>query len=69
MTFLTDTTTAGRLRRRLPSFGALFALARQRRALAVLDTERLRDIGVTRAQALQEAHRPIWDIPEHWSEN
>ena len=32
----------------------------QRRALAELDDERLRDIGRTRAQALAEAGKPFW---------
>jgi len=34
--------------------------SRQRRALAELDDRQLRDIGVTRAQALAEAARPFW---------
>ncbi|KPQ08201.1 MAG: putative conserved small protein [Rhodobacteraceae bacterium HLUCCA12] len=42
------------------------ALARQRRALAALDDTLLRDIGLTRGQALFEAERPIWDAPRHW---
>lgn len=33
---------------------------RQRRALALLDDHLLRDIGVTRGQALAEARRPPW---------
>ena len=33
---------------------------RQRRALAMLDDHLLRDIGVTRDQALTEAQRPPW---------
>jgi uncharacterized protein YjiS (DUF1127 family) len=32
----------------------------QRRALAELDDERLRDIGLTRAEARIEAARPFW---------
>jgi uncharacterized protein YjiS (DUF1127 family) len=32
----------------------------QRRALADLDDERLRDIGLTRAEARIEAARPFW---------
>jgi uncharacterized protein YjiS (DUF1127 family) len=35
--------------------------ARQRRQLAQLDDDRLRDIGISRAQALAEADRPFWD--------
>jgi uncharacterized protein YjiS (DUF1127 family) len=36
------------------------ARARQRSALAQLDDHLLRDIGVTRLQARQEASRPFW---------
>jgi hypothetical protein len=35
--------------------------------LAQLDDRALKDIGLTRLDALQEAHRPDWDIPEHRS--
>ncbi|MGX9357137.1 DUF1127 domain-containing protein [Roseobacteraceae bacterium S113] len=49
-----------------PSPLALFALARQRRALRGLDDARLADLGLTRADALEEANRPLWDVPQHW---
>ena len=39
---------------------------RQRLSLAKLDDAMLRDIGITRAQALAEAARPAWDVPAHW---
>jgi uncharacterized protein YjiS (DUF1127 family) len=39
---------------------------RQRRALARLDTARLRDIGVTPEEAETEYNRPIWEAPRHW---
>ena len=42
------------------------ALARSRRSLSRLDDHLLRDIGLTRAQALAEAERGIWDAPSHW---
>ena len=41
-------------------------LRRQRRLLARLDDHALRDIGLTRADARNEAARPIWDVPSHW---
>ena len=36
-------------------------LAHQRRALAALDDHMLKDIGLTRADARQEADRRFWD--------
>ena len=37
-----------------------------REALALLDADQLRDIGVTREEADAEASRPIWDTPTTW---
>lgn len=42
------------------------ALARQRRALGDLDPHLLRDIGVSRDEALEEAARLPWDASAHW---
>ena len=42
------------------------ALRRQRIALSRLDDHRLRDLGITRAEAEREAARPMWDAPGHW---
>lgn len=39
---------------------------RQRQHLAHLDCARLRDIGITRAEAEAESRRPFWDIPARW---
>jgi uncharacterized protein YjiS (DUF1127 family) len=36
-------------------------VSRERRALLELDDRMLRDIGITRADAEQEAGRPFWD--------
>ncbi len=44
-----------------------FDLYRQRRALASLDEHMLKDLGITRHQAMVEADRPVWDTPENWS--
>lgn len=55
--------------RRLALFTRLlgaFSLRRQRDRLADLDPHMLDDIGITRAQALTEAARPMWDAPDHW---
>ncbi|MVW75823.1 DUF1127 domain-containing protein [Pseudomonas xionganensis] len=38
-------------------------LAEQRRQLAMLGDAQLKDIGLSRADALQEAERPFWDDP------
>ena len=43
-----------------------WALRRQRRLLADLPPEILRDIGVTPDDARAEATRPFWDAPAHW---
>jgi uncharacterized protein YjiS (DUF1127 family) len=37
---------------------------RERQALLSLDERGLRDIGVSRADAVREASRALWDIPE-----
>ena len=39
---------------------------RQRQHLKSLDQAALSDIGLTRAQALTEATRPVWDVPSTW---
>ncbi|PWE33742.1 hypothetical protein DDZ14_03500 [Maritimibacter sp. 55A14] len=44
----------------------VFRQHRERRKLARLDDHMLDDIGVNRAEALREARRPIWDVPENW---
>ena len=46
--------------------GSLFALYRQRTDLGRLDDRMLRDIGVSRAAAENEAARPVWDVPATW---
>jgi uncharacterized protein YjiS (DUF1127 family) len=38
-------------------------LARQRRRLLSLDDRMLKDIGITRAEAMREGTRPFWDAP------
>ena len=37
-------------------------IRRQRRDLLLLDDHLLNDIGVSREEALREAHRPLWEI-------
>ncbi len=45
---------------------AMHSLARQRARLARLDSDRLEDLGLTRADAQSEAARPAWDVPTNW---
>ncbi len=68
MTFQTDTHSAschGSAPRRF-SLTALFSIARERRALAQLNADQLRDIGISAHDAEAEARRPVWDAPDMW---
>lgn len=38
----------------------------QRRALAQLSAAQLRDIGLTKDEAIAESQRAVWDVPHHW---
>lgn len=38
-------------------------LAEQRRRLAMLDEHALKDMGLSRADVMQESERPFWDDP------
>ena len=49
----------GRIRRAL-------SLHSERQAFRRMDDALLRDIGLTRDQAMKEAARPIWDVPTTW---
>lgn len=55
---------------RRPSILSMIAqwhgLARQRRALARLDADQLKDVGLTAEMAQKEAARPVWDAPANW---
>lgn len=66
MAFLTNARTLAARTRRFPSLKGLLGLHRQRRALARLDDAALTDVGLDRGEALQEARRPVWDVPCHW---
>ncbi|XLY86273.1 DUF1127 domain-containing protein [Ectopseudomonas mendocina] len=55
---------------RLPSLASVWRmlrrwrqLARERQQLARLSDMALKDLGLSRADALQEAERPFWDYP------
>lgn len=58
--------TVGSLTRLVRSATHAYAAYRQRQTLANLDAFALADIGLTRADALTEAAKPIWDVPQHW---
>ena len=57
-------TRSAMIRRQRRSFLALLlnidATYRQRRALAEMDAVRLKDIGLTKTQAVLEAQKPFW---------
>ncbi|WP_106744859.1 DUF1127 domain-containing protein [Yoonia maritima] len=42
-------------------------IARQRHQLRRLDDHMLRDIGVSRHEAITEANKAPWDVPNHWT--
>lgn len=44
--------------------GRVSEVARQRRALLRLGDSALKDFGASRADALNEAGKPWWDLPE-----
>ncbi len=50
----------------LAFLGMAIAARKQRAALKNLDEAKLRDLGLTAAQAEAEANRPIWDVPASW---
>jgi uncharacterized protein YjiS (DUF1127 family) len=54
------TTFADVLRRPLAALRLWYERARQRALLEEMDDYQLRDIGITRAEALGEASRPFW---------
>ncbi len=53
-----------RLKRLYRQLRRWWQLAEQRRQLAMLDESALKDIGLSRADALQESARPFWDDPD-----
>ncbi len=47
---------------RLARFGLMWRAVATRRQLAEMDDRMLRDIGISRADALQEVERAPWDL-------
>jgi uncharacterized protein YjiS (DUF1127 family) len=52
--------TLASLLRILHGLGTAYRLGRQRRQLMEMDDRELKDIGITREQAEEEARKPIW---------
>lgn len=64
MAYLSTSHSLRPARRSIFSFFAeLAALRRQRAQLTRMSDAQLADIGVSRADALAEAARPVWDFP------
>ncbi|WP_298292962.1 DUF1127 domain-containing protein [uncultured Litoreibacter sp.] len=66
MTDLTAAHITRNARRTRTGLMGYLDLYRQRRALAHMDDAQLTDLGLTKAEAQQEADRPVWDAPNHW---
>ncbi|MEM6587191.1 MAG: DUF1127 domain-containing protein [Pseudomonadota bacterium] len=66
MAFISTSSRATTVNRGRVSLLDLLSLYRQRRALARLDAHALQDLGLTRGEAENEAHRSFWDVPAHW---
>lgn len=64
---LTSTNLLFRPRFGLKTLTRMLAVARERKALAALDTARLEDLGLTPEEARWEAEKPFWDIPTYWA--
>ena len=50
----------------LDRYFAAQALHKQHQALLRMDNHLLHDIGIGRAQAIEQATSPVWDAPNHW---
>ncbi len=46
--------------------GLALAAWRQRRALANLPAERLKDLGLSERDVRLETQKPVWNVPVHW---
>jgi uncharacterized protein YjiS (DUF1127 family) len=71
MTTLTHAASATHISARrsgsvLTRIADMFAVYRQRRALARLDAHALEDLGLTSADVAREIRRPVWDVPGYW---
>ena len=60
------TTPARRFRQHVDHLLAAAAALGSRRRLPGLPDHLLKDVGLTREEAIAEASRPIWDVPPHW---
>jgi uncharacterized protein YjiS (DUF1127 family) len=44
----------------------MLAISRQRRNLRALDEHMLKDVGLTREEALAESRKTPWNAPDYW---
>ena len=51
--------------RAIAYFNLCLRIARERRQLRGFDARTLKDIGLSQADAMREADRGFWDIPDH----
>jgi len=65
-TALTLGLTAKPQRKAASIVATMFAVWKQRRALAGMPPERLEDLGISRQEAQIESARRLWDVPDHW---
>lgn len=56
---------AGKASRAIAHFTLCLRIARERRQLRAFDERSLKDIGLSQVDALREAERGFWDIPDH----
>jgi uncharacterized protein YjiS (DUF1127 family) len=63
---LIEHTTCYAAPRSATSLRQVYNVWRSRRALVALDDAALNDIGLSRADAVNEANRPFWDVPNTW---
>ena len=55
--------------RTIKRIGLMIEVSRERRNLTKLNPDQLRDLGLSWSDALYEAERPFWDIPQkRWDE-
>ena len=62
-----DIRSVGSARRTSLNLKKRLAVWQTRRALANLDAERLKDVGISSDEARREARLSVWDVPDSWT--